>query len=127
VTLTVTDQNSADPNPDDNCEGGCTVTITVSQGTHPLSDPNYPQFPGTVNFMVGGQTVQSFSINDVANNVYPNSGCTSTSPPNNCTISVTYTPTANGSISVTAQVIDSVLYDSTTPPQTVNTQTTSSP
>jgi hypothetical protein len=99
------------------------VTITVSQGTHPLSDPNYPQYPGTVNFMVNGQTVQSFNINDVANNVYPNSGCTSTSPPNNCTINIVYTPTSSGSISVTAQLIDSVLYDYTTPSQTVTTTT----
>jgi penicillin-binding protein 1A len=123
ATLTVTDQNTIDPNPTDNCESSCMVTITVSQGTHPLSDPNYPQYPGTVNFMVNGQTVQSFNINDVANNVYPNSGCTSTSPPNNCTINIVYTPTSSGSISVTAQLIDSVLYDYTTPSQTVTTTT----
>jgi hypothetical protein len=118
ITLTVTDNTP--PGNNDSCTGSCTVTITVSQGTHSLSDPtNYPQFPGTVNFMVNGQTVQSFDIDTIAS-----TDCSSTSPPNNCTISFPYTPTSSGSLAVSAQVIDSVLYDSTTPSQTVTVQTT---
>jgi len=116
ITLTVTDNTS--PNNSDSCTGSCTITITVSQGTHPLSDPtNYPQFPGTVNFMVNGQSVQSFDIDTIAS-----TDCSSTSPPNNCTISFPYTPPASGSSAYTAQVIDSVLYETTTSPQTVTEQ-----
>ncbi|HEX4774263.1 MAG TPA: transglycosylase domain-containing protein, partial [Candidatus Saccharimonadales bacterium] len=28
------------------CDTSCTITATVTQGTHPLSDPQYPQVPG---------------------------------------------------------------------------------
>ncbi len=109
VTLTVTDLDPTDPSPSNNCNGSCTITITVSQGTHPLSDPtNYPQFPGTVNFSVNGQQVQTFDVDNIAG-----ADCSSQSPPNNCTISFTYTPTATGSESFSAQVIDSVLYQNT--------------
>ncbi len=118
ITLTVTDLNSTDSSPNNNCEGSCTITITTSQGTHLLSDPNFPQFPGTVNFEVNGQTSQTFSLTDLAS-----ADCSTASPPNNCTISFTYTPTASGSVTYSAQVIDSVLYDSTSS-QTVNAQVT---
>ena len=114
ITLTVTDNTP--PNNNNSCTASCTITITVSQGTHALSDPNYPQFPGTVNFMVNGQTVQSFDIDTAAAN-----DCSSTAPPNNCTISFPYTPTSSGSVTFSAQVIDSVLYDSTST-QTVTAQ-----
>jgi penicillin-binding protein 1A len=108
VTLTVTDLDPTDPSPTNNCNGSCTVTITVNQGTHPLSDPtNYPQFPGTINFSVNGTVAETFNINNIAG-----ADCASQSPPNNCTVSFTYTPTATGSETFTAQVIDSVLYES---------------
>ncbi|HYF96531.1 MAG TPA: hypothetical protein VD947_00660, partial [Patescibacteria group bacterium] len=74
------------------CSGSCVFTATVSQGTHPISSA---EFPGTVNFAVGGQTVHSARVNS--------------SP---ATISFTYNVAVSGSQGVTAQVIDSVLYDS---------------
>lgn len=80
----------------DNCDantGGCTFTATVTQGTHPLSADRYP---GTVNFMVNGQTVNSQQV--------------SNSP---STVTYNYKPTSSGQATVTAQIIDSVLYDST--------------
>ena len=67
---------------------GKSVTATVSQGTHPLSSD---QFKGTVNIKIDGQTAQSFEVAD--------------SPS-----TVNYTATVSGSHTVTAEVIDSVLY-----------------
>lgn len=67
---------------------GNAVTATVSQGTHPLSSD---RFKGTVNIKVDGQNVQSFEAN--------------ASPS-----SFTYTANLTGSHTVTAEVIDSVLY-----------------
>ncbi len=91
ITVTVTDNLSGNPN---ECDGSCTIAVAVSQGTHPLDDPaKYPQFPGTVNISVNGQVVKTFSTKDV--------------------LSITYTPTASGSLTISAQVIDSVLYDAT--------------
>lgn len=90
ITLTVTDNNTGDPNV---CNGSCTIAAAVSAGTHPFDDPQYPQFPGTVNFSVGGTVVKSL----------PTTGA----------LSFTYTPTASGDVAVSAQVIDSVLYDAT--------------
>ncbi len=91
ITITVTDNNSGDPNV---CNGSCTIAAAVSQGTHPLDDPGTrPDFRGTVNFSVGGQVVKTVSTND--------------------TLSFTYTPTSAGTLSFSAQVIDSVLYDAT--------------
>lgn len=93
------------------CNSSCVITATVSQGTHPLTDAQRPQFPSTVNFTLGGQTINTQRV--------------STSPH---TVSFTYTPTANGSGPLTATVTDSVLYsgsDSVTlnysaPPQAVS-------
>lgn len=91
VTVTVTDNNSGDPNV---CDGSCTIAAAVSAGSHPLDDPGkYPQYRGTVNFSVNGQVVKTVSTNDA--------------------LSFVYTPTSSGSVTVSAQVIDSVLYDAT--------------
>ncbi len=76
---------------------GCTITATVSQGTHALNDPQYPNFPGTVNFTVNGQVVKSFTVTD--------------SP---STVSFNYVPTDTGSVTMTASVTDSVLYQAQT-------------
>jgi membrane peptidoglycan carboxypeptidase len=66
---------------------GCSVVATVTQGTHPLSSD---QFPGSVNFLINGQSVSTAAVSE--------------SPS-----SVSYSaPT--GTTSVTAQVTDSVLY-----------------
>jgi membrane peptidoglycan carboxypeptidase len=73
-----------------NCPGNCTFTVTVTQGTHPLSSE---LFPGTVNLLINGQKVQSQSVS------------TATS-----TVSFNYAPTATGDFTVEAQVVDSVLY-----------------
>jgi membrane peptidoglycan carboxypeptidase len=77
------------------CDGGsCSITTTVNQGTHPLSDPQYAQYPGTVNLLVNGQVTQSKTVSD--------------SPS-----SVSFTYSGSGTASVAIQVIDSVLYDAT--------------
>lgn len=74
-----------------NCTASsCTFTVTVTQGTHPLSSD---AFPGTVELYIDGQKVQSQNAN--------------TSP---STLSFTHTPTSNGSATVEAKIIDSVLY-----------------
>ncbi len=72
---------------------GNTLVAVVGAGTHPLSST---QFPGTVNFIVDGQVVKSEPVND---------GSTT----------ATYTPDLNfdGSKDFSAQVVDSVLYDTT--------------
>lgn len=87
VTLTTTD----------NKDGTFTLTATASAGTHPLSDAGRPQFPGTISINVDGQQLQSFT--DI-----------SESP---ATRSVSYSVSSGSSHTVNAQVIDSVLYDST--------------
>jgi membrane peptidoglycan carboxypeptidase len=83
-----------------NCVSSCTITATVTAGTHPLSDERYAQYPGTVTIALNGQTVYSTKVND--------------SP---STVSFQYTPTSSGSGTLKATVTDSVLYsgaDSTT-------------
>lgn len=82
---------------DANCEVGkpCNISVTVSQGTYALSDPNRTQFPGTIDLYVDGQKVQS----KPAVNLTP--------------VTFTYTPTKSGSLSLRADVIDSVLYSGT--------------
>ncbi|HUY84911.1 MAG TPA: transglycosylase domain-containing protein [Candidatus Dormibacteraeota bacterium] len=75
------------------CDGSCTITATVTQGTHALTDPQYAQFPGTIAFTLNGQTIHSENISD--------------SP---STVSFTYNPTSSGSGTLTATVTDSVLY-----------------
>lgn len=67
-------------------------TADVTAGTHALSSA---QFPGTVNFKVDGQTVSggSFTIDSAG------------------TVSMNYNANFDGSRTVTAEIIDSVLYD----------------
>ena len=99
ITVTAPPSCSAD-------DGGCTVTATVAEGTHALTDPSRSQFPGTVNFLVNGQVVKTANVSD--------------SP---STVSFTYVPTDNGSVVMTATVIDSVLYQATDQ-ATISTQGT---
>lgn len=73
--------------------GGCEIRVTVSQGTHALTDGSRAQFPGTVNLIVNGQVVQTANVSD--------------SP---STVPFTYVPTSSGELTITAQVIDSALY-----------------
>ncbi|HET7673217.1 MAG TPA: transglycosylase domain-containing protein [Candidatus Saccharimonadales bacterium] len=74
------------------CKDSCVFSATVRQGTHPLSSAD---FPGTVNFIVNGQTVQSARVSS-----------------NGQRVSYNYNVKVSGKKTVTAQVIDSVLYDS---------------
>lgn len=75
------------------CDTTCTITATVTQGTHPLADQQYSQFPGRISFTLNGQTIYSQTISD--------------SP---STVSFPYTPTSSGSGALTATASDSVLY-----------------
>ncbi len=86
----------------DNGDGTYTFTAFVQAGSHPLNDSKYPQYPGTVNFLLNGQQIASKKVTDPSD-----------------TQSVTYTPSSSGSGTVTAQVIDSVLYDTTSDPVSV--------
>lgn len=70
----------------------CTITATVTAGTHPFNDSQYPQYPGTVNLLVDGQVSQTQAVSD--------------SP---ATVSFTYTGT--GTHTIALQVIDSVLFN----------------
>ncbi len=82
------------------CDTTCTITATVTQGTHPLTDSQYAQYPGTVTFKLGDQTIHSENVSD--------------SP---STVSFAYNPSSSGSSPLTVTVTDSVLYqgsDSTT-------------
>jgi penicillin-binding protein 1A len=75
---------------------GCAITATVTQGTHSLSDPQYPEFPGNVEITLNGTKIYS---SDVTN-----------SP---STVSFTYKPTSSGTGTLKAIVTDSVLYQGT--------------
>ncbi len=106
VSVTVTDNNSppANPNAANSCTGSCTITAAPTAGKYPLDDPKRSQFPGTVNILVNGSIFKTFH--------------TKSGGP----YSFTYKVTGKGhQITVTAQVIDSVLYDSTSDPVTVTT------
>jgi penicillin-binding protein 1A len=72
---------------------GCTITATVTQGTHPLYDAQYSQYPGTITFTLNGRSIYSARVKN--------------SP---STISFPYRPTSSGSGQLTANVTDSVLY-----------------
>ncbi|HKR81776.1 MAG TPA: transglycosylase domain-containing protein [Candidatus Saccharimonadales bacterium] len=86
------------------CGGGagCTFTVTVSQGTAALSSD---QYPGTVHLLVNGNVVDTKTV--------------SSSP---STVTFNYTPTGPGPATVSAQIIDSVLYDATDTAQVTFTQ-----
>ena len=83
------------------CSGSCTITSTVSAGTHPFNNPERAQFPGTVNLIVNGQVVQSKQITDSPSTVQ-------------------FTLPGSGTQTVSIQVIDSVLFDSTSGQATVS-------
>lgn len=74
-------------------QSGSSVVATVTPGTHPLSSDRYA---GTVNFIIDGQVVNTAQVS-------------------NSNTTATYTPDLNfsGTKQVSAQVIDSVLYEAT--------------
>lgn len=71
-------------------DGKCTFTATVTAGTHPI---NSSRFPGTVTFSIDGDTVRTVSVKS--------------SP-----ASVSFSSSGSGKKTVTASVVDSVLYES---------------
>jgi membrane peptidoglycan carboxypeptidase len=86
----------------------CSFVITVTSGTHPFNDAQYPNFPGTINLLSGSTVVESAKIVD---SNCSNSDATSINAA--CTVTLTFAPSAAGDVSITAQVIDSVLYSAT--------------
>lgn len=82
---------------------GNTVTASISKGTHDLAG-NTDRGAGRVNFIVDGQVVNTQNISDGD-------------------LSYKYTVSSGGSVS--AQVIDSVLYDATSGSESVTTFTIS--
>jgi membrane peptidoglycan carboxypeptidase len=77
------------------------ITATIGQGTHALSG-NSDKGGGRVNILVDGQIVQTFTIDGRSS------------------YDTSYTPTSSGNHIVTAQVIDSVLYDATSSGETIS-------
>ncbi|HSX05211.1 MAG TPA: transglycosylase domain-containing protein [Candidatus Saccharimonadales bacterium] len=75
----------------------CSIRVHVEQGTHALTDPTYPDYPGTITLTINGQAVNSQEIDESGDYV------------------LTFTPPADGSgsIQITAQITDSVLYTGT--------------
>nr|HMS50673.1 hypothetical protein [Candidatus Saccharibacteria bacterium] len=76
------------------------LSVNVTQGTHPI---NSDKFKGTVNYILDGQTIRSFNIDG------PGSGLAA----------FTYTPDFTGSKAISAQIVDSVLYDTTSSSETI--------
>jgi len=78
------------------CDTSCTITATVTQGTHALTDAQYASYPGTVTFTLNGQTIKTANVSD--------------SP---STVSFVYNPTTTSTGNLSASVTDSVLYQGT--------------
>jgi membrane carboxypeptidase/penicillin-binding protein PbpC len=81
-----------------NCPlAGCTIMVHVEQGTHPFNNSTYPNSPGTLTLQINGQSYQSQAVGSSGDYQF------------------TYTPAsdASGTIQLSAQVVDSVLYQGT--------------
>lgn len=72
----------------------CIIGFTVAAGTHPFSDANRVEFPGTLELYVNGQKVET-----VTSGITPG-----------VRYDFRYTPTTAGQLTYNAVVIDSVLY-----------------
>lgn len=70
----------------------CSFSVTVTRGTHPLSSGNNK---GILNLLADNQIIATINVD--TDGTYP----------------ISYTPTTSGAINITAQIIDSVLYDAT--------------
>ena len=107
-TITVT--APATCNASDNSDQGCTITVTASQGTHPLSGGPYTDAPASsITVQLGGQTINSQAIPSDSSDVY--------------SYSFDYVPTSNQNATLTATVVDSVLYQGTNTSSSVNFNT----
>lgn len=98
TSITVNNLGSNNNNSPNECDptAGCQVTVTVTQGTHPLSSN---QFNGQIAVSVNGSVVKTFTLNP-----------STTSP---TTVQFTYIPSGNmagQNITMSAQATDSVLY-----------------
>lgn len=79
------------------CSGDCVFTVTVSKGTWPLSGGSYTTPPaGSVTLFINSQGIESVAIPIDSGSLW--------------THSFHYAPSAAGSVTVQAQVVDSVLY-----------------
>lgn len=78
-----------------------TLTVTISKGTHALNG-NTDKGGGKVSIIVDGQTLQTFDIVD-----------------GTFSYSANYTPPSSATKTISAQVIDSALYDSTSTSTTI--------
>lgn len=72
-----------------NCGDSCTISVTVTQGTHALSSE---QYKGTVTLSIDGQSIGNKTVD--ASGV----------------VTFAYTSTYSGTKTITAQIVDSVLY-----------------
>jgi membrane peptidoglycan carboxypeptidase len=100
VTMTAATTNGT-------CSGSCTITVAATAGTHPLSGGSYTTSPaGTVTISLGGQTICTINIPPDESQNFNDSSCN-------------YSPSSSGSGTLTATVVDSVLYSSTAS-QTLN-------
>jgi membrane peptidoglycan carboxypeptidase len=97
VSVTVTSDATATK---DTCDPACTITVTVSQGTHPLSGGSYTTAPaGTITMQLDGQTINTQAIPTDQSNVH--------------TYSFDYTATSNTAGNLNVSATDSVLYQNT--------------
>lgn len=104
VTVTTSDISGTNTN-SGICDGSCVITIVATAGTHPLSGGSYTTSPaGTIEVSLDGNNICNITIpNDSADSQIFNGSCR-------------YSPTSSGSGTLTATVVDSVLYSS--PPGT---------
>lgn len=111
ATITAVNSVSTDSGTTPTCPStGCVVMVHVEQGTHSLTDSNFPNYPGTLDLIVNGQTVQSQQVNSTGD------------------YQLNFTPPAgsSGSLDIEAQVTDSVLYQGSDT-TTVNVQSAPQP
>lgn len=85
----------------------CNFTVTATAGSHPFNDVLYSNFPGTINLLSGRTILATKAISD--NNCSPDASTAGST----CTVTISYAPTGSGTVSIIAQVIDSVLYSAT--------------
>jgi penicillin-binding protein 1A len=103
IVLTTPASNGGICSNTDNNGQGCAIVATATQGTHPLGGGS---FGGTITISINGQLVKTFNV--------------SNSP---ATVVYYYSPTSTGTVTVSATVTDSVLYQTSSSVQ-INTNYT---
>lgn len=96
------------------CNQSCTISVSVGAGTYPLSGGSYTTAPaGTIQFMLNNNVIGTINI--------------PSTPPQNqgFTGTFNYNPTTSGSGSLTASVVDSVLYQTVSQPVNLSYSTAS--